>query len=683
MSMNDEDARKEIERLSNLLRRYQHSYYVQARSEVSDAEYDRLFDTLVSLEAQYPHYVLPDSPTQRVGSDLSFDFPEVEHTIPVLSLDKTYTIGELISWMKRLKSKVDRDVSFVAEEKIDGVSIVLYYAKGVLDRAVTRGNGLVGNDVTPNVKTIGAVPLRLPESVDIAVRGEIFLPLKNFETINARQEIPYANPRNLAAGTLRRIKSSEVAHVPLDIFVYEGYFDEPLDTHCETLGRLSRFGFKTNPHTTLFTDSPEQKKEAEVKAPVRTAGIDDLDRFIREETARREDLPYEIDGLVLKVNELFLRDGLGYTGHHPRWAIAYKFEAPQGETKLLSIDIQVGRTGRITPVARVEPVVIGGSTIRNVTLHNADYIELLEAAPGDTVAISRRGDVIPAVEKVIEKGGLPHWNMPAACPSCGGPLTRKGAHHFCNNRKCPAQVRGRILFFTDRGQMDIESLGPETIDILLENGCIQDIEDLYTFDYSRLIDFQGYGEKKIEAIRRGIRESRKKPFKTVLKSLGIPDLGTKAAELLIDAGIDSMDALLELADRNDTDTLVRIEGVGEKTAEGILAELRRPELRRQIEALKKAGLRMKAEKKEGPELPPIFAGQRWCVTGSFEHFKPRSAAMEEVTRRGGEAVGQVSGRTTHLLAGEGAGSKLSKARELGVKIVTEEEFLSLLEGDGS
>ena len=675
--MNREEARKEIGRLSALLGKYQHSYYVLARSEVSDTEYDRLFDTLVSLEKDFPELALPDSPARRVGSDLSFDFPEVEHTIPVLSLDKTYTTEELLDWTSRLRKKTGHRLSFVAEEKIDGVSIVLYYRGGLLERAVTRGNGYVGNDVTPNVSTIGPVPLRLSEPVNVAVRGEIFLPLRDFDVINARQEVPYANPRNLAAGTLRRIKSREVAEVPLDIFVYEGFFDEAVGTHAEVLARLHSLGFKVNPNTTVFDDAPDDQGGG----VLRTEPLSGLARFIEDETASRMSLPYEIDGIVLKVNTLEVRDELGYTGHHPRWAVAFKFEAPQGETKLVSIDVQVGRTGRITPVARVEPVVIGGSTIRNVTLHNADYINALEVAPGDTVAVSRRGDVIPAVEKVIEKGDEPLWEMPGVCPSCGGPLTRSGAHHFCSNRGCPAQVRGRILFFVGRGQMDIESLGPETIDVLLDRGFIGDIEDLYTFDYSRLGDLPGFGDRKIELIRRGIEDSRERPYRTVLKSLGIPDLGTKAAELLTDAGFTSIDDLLGSADSDDIDSLTAIEGIGEKTARGILGELRRPELRRQIDALKAAGLHFVAEKREETELVPVFSWQTWCVTGSFENFKPRSLAMDEVKRRGGKTTGQISGQTTHLLAGEGGGSKLARARESGIQIVTEAEFLSLLEGD--
>ncbi|MBN2051476.1 MAG: NAD-dependent DNA ligase LigA, partial [Spirochaetales bacterium] len=540
---------------------------------------------------------------------------------------------------------------------------------------------LVGNDVTANVKTIGAVPLGLCEPVDVTVRGEIFLPREEFRRINDSLEIPYVNPRNLASGTLRRVKSSDVAGIPLDIFVYEGFFQEPLESHHHILKRLWHLGFKINPTTTFFTPSELPCEGGE--SPFTVRPLRDLESFLREETDRRSSLSYDIDGIVLKVDDLPVREELGYTGHHPRWAVAYKFEAPLAETRLLEIDLQVGRTGRITPVARVEPVSVGGATIRNVTLHNADYVSLLEAAPGDTVTISRRGDVIPAVEKVVEKGPQAWWKMPDRCPSCSGPLEKSGAHHFCTNRACPAQVRGRILFFVDRLQMDIDGLGPETVDVLLKEGLVRDIEDLYTCDYSKLETIPGFGEKKVRLIRQGIENSKKKPFKTVLKSLGIPDLGAQAAELLISAGRRTMDALLEISDRKDTAVLEAIDGIGEKTALKIIEELGNPVLRRQIEALRKAGLSFEAAPEDSEVVSDIFAGQTWCVTGSFEFFKPRSLAMEEVARRGGNTTAQVSGQTTHLLAGEGAGSKLTKARELGITIVSEKEFLGMLKGEES
>ncbi len=392
-------------------------------------------------------------------------------------------------------------------------------------------------------------------------------------------------------------------------------------------------------------------------------------------------LPYEIDGLVVKVNEISAREELGYTGHHPRWAIAYKFESAAGITVLKDIDVQVGRTGRITPVGRVEPVLIGGSTVSNVTLHNEEYINMLELAPGDTVAVSKRGDVIPAVEKVVEKGenSLAVWHFPANCPSCGTALSKKGAHHFCTNRDCPDQIRGRIFFFIGKGQMDIENFGPETVDFLIKKGLIQDTPDIFTADYETLAEEKGFGEKKIKLIRDGIKKSLDNSFVTVLTSLGIPDLGRKASELLIEAGFYNIDKLTEAAKEGNSEVFTSIHGIGERTADVIIEALSDPAMLERIEALKQAGLCFEADPAETSPAEGIFSGQSWCITGSFENYKPREAALEEIKKRGGKTVGQVTGNTTHLLCGAGGGSKKTKAEKLGVKIVSEQEFLTMLD----
>lgn len=669
-----------MEELSALLIRYQNEYNL-GKPTVEDREYDRLFDLLSSLEKESPHLVLPYSPTKRVGSDLNNDFAEFTHRLPVLSLDKAYTPQALLSWMKKTETAVKKALCFVMEEKIDGVSIVLYYEKGMLDRAVTRGNGYVGNDITENVRTLSQVPLMLDSPESCAVRGEIYLPKGRFEAINKTMETPYANPRNLAAGTLRRVKSRDVAKIPLEIFIYEGFFDPPLASHRETLKKLADLGFRINPRLGVFFSDPLFKFAEE-----RTTGWYYGDHFsvadyIRKINEERNSLDYEIDGLVVKVDEVGLREDLGYTGHHPRWAIAYKFEAPEGVTEILGIDVQVGRTGRITPVARVRPVPVGGTTISNITLHNQDYINMLELALGDSVAISRRGDVIPAVERVIEKNEAENttFSMPGECPSCGTALEPRGAHLFCPNKECPAQIRGRILFFVDRGQMDIASLGPETLDLLLAEGFIRDLEDLYTFDFNRLLGLPGFGAKKVEALKEGIASSKEKPFRVFLPALGIPEIGPKAAELLINAGYGSFKKIFALADQKDPKPLLDIAGIGEKTASTILEEFSKPELRKRISSLIAAGLPGEENRPEGTgNVSGIFSGQTWCVTGSFEAFKPRDLAMEEVKKRGGRVVGQVTGKTTHLLAGSGAGSKLEDASRLGIKVVNEKEFLSLL-----
>jgi DNA ligase (NAD+) len=677
------EAGKRIADLSRLLREYQHAYHVLARPLVSDREYDRLFDELMRLETEHPELAYGDSPTQRIGSDLTHELPEVPHTVPVLSLDKAYTDAEVAAWVEKTVKGAGERLAFVCEEKIDGSSIVLYYENGTLARAVTRGNGLVGNDVTANVKTIGAVPLRLPEALTLAVRGEIFLPLSRFTAVNAGMEEPYANPRNLAAGTLRRVKSREAAAVPLDIFVYEGFFSPPAATHREALERLAGLAFRLNPAAGWFSDVGDLDAVRRAHPTWTVGRLADIGAFLAAERERRPRLDYEIDGIVVKVDELAVRERLGATGHHPRWEIAYKFESPEGVTTVTAVEVQVGRTGRITPVARVEPLRISGATISNVTLHNQDYVDLLELAVGDRVAVSRRGDVIPAVERVLEKNeiGNTTWRMPSTCPSCGRPLQKQGAHHFCANYDCPEQVRGRISFFVARGQMDIAGIGPETVEALVSRGLVRDVEDLYTFDPAALLEVPGFGEKKVEQIRHGIEASRRQPFRVVLPSLGIPDIGGKVAELLIDAGWGDIERLVALAEAGNPEPLLVIRGIGERTAEVLLRELASARMRRRIERLKAAGLSFREAARTPPSgLPQTFAGQSWCVTGSFVRFQPREKAMEEVEKRGGRVVSSVSSKTTHLLAGEGAGSKLAKARELGVTVVSEAEFLRMLGG---
>ncbi len=692
------DVSQKAQELRNLLLEYQKAYYVDGRPLVSDLEYDRLFDELSILEKGYPNLKTPDSPTQRVGSDLTGDFPEVEHSIPVLSLDKAYSDGEILSWISKTIKNTGENLSFVLEEKIDGFSVVLYYEKGILARAVTRGNGFVGNDVTANAKTIQTIPLRLTEPVDIAVRGEIYLSKAVFEKINATLEEPYANPRNLAAGTIRRNKSSETAQVPLSIFVYEGFWnfhENNITDHIQILSRLKALGFTVNPHLAYFCKTKEESSRRLSQAGLEGQALSfaNLPQAIKNATEKRAGLSYEIDGLVVKVNELETREELGYTGHHPRWAIAYKFEAPQAQTVVLDIDVQVGRTGRVTPMARIKETPLSGSTIKNITLHNQDYINELELAVGDTVAISKRGDVIPAVENVLEKNenGNTTWQMPQTCPQCNSVLVKRGAHHFCLNQDCPAQIKGRLSFFCAKEQMDIEGLGPKTVEFLFDNGFVKRPEDFYTFNYDTLLDYEGFGTegKKISIIKRGLEESKKVPFRRVLVALGVPEFGKKATELVIKAGYDNIDKILALSDNENFEALSNIKGLGPVMAKLIIDGFKNQDLRTTIAHLRASGLQMdekcntslcvgENEEQSKNALPQIFEGQSWCVTGTFEHFVPRSKAMEEIKKRGGSEVSAVSGKTTCLLAGQGAGSKLAKAKALGVRIVTEDEFIKLL-----
>jgi DNA ligase (NAD+) len=685
---------REAAELAERLRKLQYEYYVLGMPTASDADYDALFDRLLVLEREHPEIVSPDSPTQRVGSDLSSDLPEVHHTIPVLSLDKAYDAAEVGAWMRKTSQSAGRPLGYVFEEKIDGAAVVLYYEKGRLLRAVTRGNGIVGNDVTANVRTIGSVPLVLSRSVDLTVRGEIYLPRPLFDRINAAMEVPYANPRNLAAGTLRRVKSSEVARIPLDIFVYEGFAADLPATHVHVLEELASLGFRLNGRIGFFAGeaaTDRQIEETRGRHPSWMVGrTEEFERFLDRERTERPSLSYDIDGIVIKADDMTARAALGMTGHHPKWALAYKFDAPESVTVVTAIDIQVGRTGRVTPVARVEPVRISGSTVSNVTLHNQEYVDLLELSVGDTVAVSKRGDIIPAVERVLEKAytegerAAPIWKMPPACPSCGTGLTRIGAHTFCTNAEgCPAQIRGRLAFFVARDQMDIENLGPETIDVLVERELLHDVPDIYALDTARLLDLPGFGEKKVALIAEGIEHSKKRPFRVVLPSLGIPELGQKVTELLADAGFHDIDSLLRVADSRDPAPLLAIHGIGEKTADRIMGELSRPEVRARIERLRAAGLQLREEppaggRADGNRPAGPFAGTVWCVTGSFRTFQPRELAVEEIRKRGGRVVASVSGATTHLLAGESPGGKLAKARELGAAIVDEDAFLAML-----
>ena len=683
--------KEEIDKLTADLKVYQDKYYKEGISLVSDSEYDRLSDRLSELEKEHPELMHPDSPTKRIGSDLTNDFPEVRHTIPVLSLDKAYS-GEAVSeFFSRSIAKEGGSLSFAAEEKIDGISMVLYYEDGILVRAVTRGNGIIGNDVTSNIMTIHSVPLSIPEKIDIAVRGEVYISKEGFRKFNEAETDDAkkaANPRNLAAGAVRRQKSIEASQVPLDIFCYEGFWGDKAQTpadHLHILSKLKEFGFRINPHLAFFDSTKELAAEK-----LKNAGLEgeaysfsDISEFVKEKTAERGSLGYEIDGLVFKINELDVRDRFGYTEHHPRWAIAYKFESPQAEAKLLGITVQVGRTGRITPVAEISPTKLGGSTIRRATLHNQEYIDELELAIGDTVSISKRGDVIPAVENVIEKNdeGNTTYRIPPACPCCGTELVQIGGLQYCPEYTCPDQVKGRISFFASSDQMDIDTLGPKTVEVLYEAGLLRSIEDIYTADFTKAAGLPGMGEKSISLLIKGVEESRNRPYAVVLSSLGVADIGKKSAELLSSNGFGSIDRILEVSDSGDTSALTAIPSIGEVTAESIIEAFRSPRLRRTIEVLKEHGLHLDSSMDEEEEkADQVLSGQVWCITGSFDNFNPRSLALKEIEKRGGRTVSSVTSKTTHLLAGKGGGSKRAEAERLGVTIVDEEEFLRIIGG---
>lgn len=679
------DIKKRIEELSKELLRHQYLYYVKAEPEISDREYDRMFDELVELEKKYPELALENSPTKRVGSDLDNTFPEKEHTIPVLSLDKEYTSEELEKWLTKTIKNANRDLSFVVEEKIDGASIVLYYKTGQLESALTRGNGIVGNDVIENVRTIKQVPLVTDENSDFTVRGEIYIKKSEFDTYNQTFENKYSNPRNLAAGSLRNIKSSVVANVPLKLFTYEGYFENTItNDHILALSKLKELGFSINKNMGYFSDNREKIAIVREKLPgITTGGIGDLVPYVKERRAERDRLDYEIDGLVVKVNELDVRENLGYTSHHPRWAIAFKFNAPTAQTRLIDIQVQIGRNGRVTPVGILEPVKIAGSVVARATLHNQEYIDMLELGRGDFVSISKRGDIIPAVEEVIEKN-LDHptvFKFPHTCPFCSSKLEKDGAHHFCKNRECPERIKRSIIYFASQNQMDIDTLGEKTIAFMLEKGYIKSIPDLYTFDYNELLKEEGFKEKKVNNIKASIEKSKEKPFRKVLTALGFDGLGTSAVSDLVKNGFNSIEKIIATASRKNVEDFSQIEGFGEIMARLIIQHFTDPQNLALIEALKKIGLNFREEIKEPKEMEEqalTFKDQVWVITGSFEHFSPRSKAGEEIEKRGGKVAGSVSSGTTHLLAGSSPGSKLEKAKKLNVSIINEADFLEML-----
>lgn len=676
--------RKHMEFLAGELLRHQHLYYVQARPEISDAEYDRLLDELLLLEKRFPQFAGANSPSRRVGSDLDNTFPERAHTVPVLSLDKIYRSEELQQWLLKTAAISGASVGFTVEEKIDGASIVLYYERGELLYALTRGNGFTGNDVSDNVRTIRQVPLRIAESGRLAVRGEIYIQREDFERYNSAVAEKYANPRNLAAGSLRNLKSAQAARVPLNIFVYEGFFqNEFASDQLEILQRLRELGFRVNPHLGYFSADQGKRLRAQRLFPGLTAApLAAVDEYLRRQAETRSSVSYDIDGLVVKVAELELRQELGTTAHHPRWAMAYKFDSPQGRSELLDVQVQVGRNGRVTPVALLKPVLLSGSTVTRATLHNQDYIDMLELGIGDEVSISKRGGVIPAVEEVLEKSEKhpSTFKLPDRCPFCLTPLVKEGAHHFCKNEACPERRRRALSYFCAKDQMDIETLGEKTIAFLLAKGWVQSIPDIYSFAYQQLSGEDGFKEKKIARIRAGVEASKSRPFARVLASLGFEGVAAAVAGDLIAHGFDDIDKIIAVAARGEWETFAAIEGIGETTARQLVGHFSKPENLSLIARLKVAGLKFAAEPSAAPRLDDSFAGQVWVITGSFEKFSPRVLAAAEIEKRGGKVAENVSARSTHLLAGTNPGSKLAKAKKLGIAIVTEMELLKLIAG---
>lgn len=746
-----------MQTLADEIRRHQRLYYVDHQPEISDRDFDRLLAELQDLEAAHPELAAPDSPTRSVGSDADSEFPKFQHTIPVLSLGNTYSPAEALEWAR--KTAKDPNVVINVQWKVDGATLVLYYEKGALVRAVTRGSGQVGDDVTANALTIRNVPHKLAKPETVAVRGEVYMTFADFERFNEAFGSVYANPRNLAAGSLKHKKSRETAKRPLRYVAFEGHFQSAkAKRDQDVLRALADLGLPVSPDN--------------ISVPLK-----DLEATLASFESRRRKVDMPIDGLVLKLDDLALRADLGFTAASPRWATALKFEPEIAETTVLDIEVFTGRTGRVTPRAALEPVKLAGTTVSYATLHNADYIEKLGVRIGSRVRVSKRGEIIPAVEAVVDPGPGKKYRFPKNCPSCKTALTRseQAADWICPNPQCPDKTLNRIVFFAQRKQMDIAGLGEKVCEILYQAGFIESIPDIYELHKRRaeLEAIEGFGEKSVAQLLDGIEKSKEREFRFVLPALGLREVGPAATEILIENGYDSIDKIIALAHRDDAveilagtrgaisgigevgaDELIErfrdpeflallkrssgagkgraadsalpsaeqlglknarlnkliengydtsakllalatrkdlseflkgssgIPGIGERTANLIIEQFRDPGVLDLIERLRAAGLQfaVKASPRKAA-APQIFAGQTWCVTGSFERFKPRDLAMEEVKLRGGKAVGSVSANTTHLLAGEGAGSKLEKARSVGAKIVSETEFLKLIGRD--
>src|SRR5690242_8341717 len=669
----DQSIERQIDDLRETIRHHEHLYYVLDAPELPDAEFDRLMQELKRLEAAHPELITPDSPTQRVGGKPLEGFPKVVHSRPMLSLDNAYNEQELRDWDRRVRELAgNAEIEYVCELKLDGMSMALTYQNGQLLRGATRGDGTIGEDVTSNVRTMRSVPLSVPGATlkkanvpaDFEVRGEVVIPLVAFERMNEdreRQELPkFANPRNAAAGTIRVLEPNIVAQRRLDFYSYFLLVAGNLypEHHDDSLKALHALGFKVNPNHVLARD------------------IDQILAFIGKGEQMRDKLGYEIDGVVVKVNSTRTQQRLGFTGKAPRWAIAYKYAARSGTSRIEDILVQVGRTGKLTPVAALKPVAIGGTTVTRATLHNQDEIDRLQVKIGDWVMIERGGDVIPKVVKVIHDKAHPRgdktFHMPERCPECSGHVVRvEGeADHRCVNTACPAKLRESILHFAARSVMNIEDMGESLVNQLSRRGLVKDLADIYELNNDKLLTLERVGEKSAANLLREIEQSRKLPLERVIYGLGIRFVGERTAKFLAEH-FGSMDALMnasagELQDVNE---------VGPRIATSIQEFFAEPRNRDLVKRLGKY-LNFKGEKKQ---RGTTLAGKTFVITGTLANYS-REAAKKLVEDAGGKVSGSVSKKTDYLIAGDDPGSKLDKARELGVAVIDEKQMEQLAKG---
>jgi DNA ligase (NAD+) len=686
-------ASQEIQQRAHELREqighHEHRYYVLDDPEISDADYDALMNELKAIEQAHPELITPDSPTQRVGGKPREGFVKLPHSTPMLSLDNAYNEQELRDWARRVHELAGTTrVEFVCELKLDGLSMALRYAPAEPRRkagtrfmqAITRGDGSIGEDVTPNLRTVRSIPLSispaalkhaaLPEEFE--VRGEVLMPARAFERMNEERDRQglsrFANPRNAAAGAVRVLEPNITAQRRLDFYAYFLMRDGQMmfDTQWDALGALAEAGFKVNQHRKLVD------------------GIDEVWDFINQFESQRESLAYEIDGVVVKLNRTELWRRLGFTGKAPRWAIAYKYAARSGVTQIEDIAVQVGRTGKLTPVAVLRPVPIGGTTVSRATLHNMDFIDNLGIRIGDWVMVERGGDVIPKVVKVVEDKDHPRgqrcFQMPEHCPECGGHVVRaEGEADFrCVNLNCPAKLRETILHFASRGVMNIEGMGDALVDQLVERGLVKDVADIYRLSKPDLLSLERMGDKSAQNVLDEIEGSQKLPLERVLFGLGIRFVGERTAEFLA-RHFGSIDALIEAATKTNVDEslaeLQQVEEIGPRIAASIREFFEEPKNLELIERLRKAGLQFSGKKKE---RGTALAGKTFVLTGTLAKYS-RDEAKRMIEDAGGKVVGSVSKKTDYVVAGADPGSKLDKARELGVEVVSEQQMEALLQ----
>ena len=663
-------AEKEIEKLRDDIRYHEHRYYVLDSPEISDTEFDKRVKRLEALEREHPELVTPDSPTQRVGGAPSEEFPKVRHSAQMLSLDNTYNLDELRDFDRRVRELSGRDtVPYVGELKLDGLSMALTYENGALVRGVTRGDGITGEEVTTNVKTIRSVPLRIDSAKlkalggakNFEVRGEVMMTLKAFEAANAQREEDgeprFANPRNAAAGTMRQLDPRIVAGRKLDMFAYFLMVNgrPALGEHAKSLDALAAMGFKVNKNRKLC----------------RT--FDELLAFIEEWETRREKLDYEIDGIVVKVNDTPLWDELGTTAKSPRWAIAFKYPARQATTVVKDIRAQVGRTGTLTPVADLEPVDVGGVTVSHATLHNMDEIERLGVKIGDTVLLQRAGEVIPQVLQVVKSARDGRaFRMPKKCPVCGGEVHRVEGEvaYRCVNAACPAQLKESLLHFAGRRAMNIDGLGDALVDQLVDQKMVKDVADLYHLTHEQLANLDRMGDKSAQNLLDEIEGSKKAELARVVFSIGIRFVGERTAQFLADH-FGSLDKLENATEEE----LCQVEEVGPKIAQSIVEYFAEKRNRDVLAKLKKSGLQF--EQKQTRKTGGALAGKQFVLTGTLPSLS-RDEATKLIEDAGGRVTGSVSKKTDFVVVGSDAGSKLEKARTLGVKTIDEAELRKLL-----